>query len=85
MTDITTKTVGLGYVGLPWPLNLAKSAAWWALTSTKSASRAEAGHDFTLETEPLKNSKPPPTCAYSTQLDDLRACNVLHRHRAHPY
>ena len=69
--------IGLGYVGLPIALEFAlKIKVVGFDINQKRIDELKAGHDFTLETEP-EELHAAQHLHFSTQLDDLRACNCF--------
>ena len=75
LSDIRLGIIGLGYVGLPLAVEFGKTRSVLGFDiNPKRIDELSKGHDFTLETEPeeLRAAK---HLAFSTQLDDLRACN----------
>lgn len=74
-SEIKLAIIGLGYVGLPLAVEFGKLRSVVGFDiNQKRIGELAAGHDFTLETEPaeLQAAK---HLSFSTQLDDLRACN----------
>lgn len=77
LSDIRLGIIGLGYVGLPLAVEFGKTRSVLGFDiNPKRISELGAGHDFTLETEPeeLRAAK---HLVFSTQLEDLRACNCF--------
>jgi UDP-N-acetyl-D-glucosamine/UDP-N-acetyl-D-galactosamine dehydrogenase len=69
--------IGLGYVGLPLAVEFGKKRAVVGFDiNQKRIDELKAGHDATLETEPEELSAAS-HLAFSTQLEDLRACNCF--------
>jgi UDP-N-acetyl-D-galactosamine dehydrogenase len=75
LTDIKLSIIGLGYVGLPLAVEFGKKRTVVGFDiNQKRIDELKAGHDFTLETEP-DELKAATQLRFSTQLEDLRACN----------
>ncbi len=77
LTDKTIGVIGLGYVGLPLAVEFGKLRTVVGFDiNQKRIDQLKAGLDFTLETETheLKAAK---HLKFSTNLDDLRTCNVF--------
>lgn len=77
LSDIKLAIVGLGYVGLPLAVEFGKKRSVVGFDiNAKRIDQLQAGHDFTLETEPaeLQAAK---HLSFSTRLEDLRACNCF--------
>ena len=75
--NIRLAVVGLGYVGLPLAVEFGKRRSVVGFDiNQKRIGQLQAGHDSTLETEPeeLKSAE---HLSFSTQLEDLRACNCF--------
>ena len=69
--------IGLGYVGLPLAVEFGKLRPVVGFDiNQKRIDELKAGHDFTLETEP-EELQAAQHLRFSTQLDDLRACNCF--------
>jgi UDP-N-acetyl-D-galactosamine dehydrogenase len=69
--------LGLGYVGLPLAVEFGKFFPCIGFDISKSRVEAlQSGHDATLEVE-REELKKAPLLSYSTDLDDLKACNVF--------
>jgi UDP-N-acetyl-D-glucosamine/UDP-N-acetyl-D-galactosamine dehydrogenase len=76
LQDIKLAIIGLGYVGLPLAVEFGKQRSVVGFDiNQKRIDQLKAGHDFTLETEAdeLQTAK---HLQFSTNLDDLRSCNV---------
>ncbi len=68
--------IGLGYVGLPLAVEFGKKFPTTGFDiNAKRINELMAGHDYTLEVEPelLKSAT---LLSYSSNLEDMRACNV---------
>lgn len=77
MSNIKLAIVGLGYVGLPLAVEFGKKRAVTGFDiNERRISELQSGADHTLETEPqeLKEAK---LLTFSTNPEDLRACNVF--------
>lgn len=75
LEDIKLSIVGLGYVGLPLAVEFGRKRAVVGFDiNQRRIDELKAGKDFTLETtqEELAAAK---HLSYTTNLDDLRACN----------
>ena len=75
LSDLRLGIIGLGYVGLPLAVEFGKTRSVLGFDiNPKRIDELSKGHDFTRETEPseLRTAK---HLAFSTQLEDLRACN----------
>jgi len=73
--DIKLAIIGLGYVGLPLAVEFGRKRNVVGFDiNQRRIDELKAGNDFTLETTPeeLAAAK---QLAYTTNLDDLRACN----------
>ena len=69
--------IGLGYVGLPLAVEFGKNRAVLGFDiNAKRIAELQAGHDHTLETEPAE-LQAASQLRFSTELDDLRACNCF--------
>ncbi len=76
-SSLKVAIVGLGYVGLPLAVEFGKKRAVMGFDiNVKRINELKAGHDHTLETEP-EELKAASHLRFSTQLDDLRACNCF--------
>ena len=76
-SDIQLAVIGLGYVGLPLAVEFGKKRRVVGFDiNVKRIEQLRAGHDFTLETEP-EELQAAQHLSFSTQLDDLRACNCF--------
>jgi UDP-N-acetyl-D-galactosamine dehydrogenase len=68
--------IGLGYVGLPLAVEFGKKRSVVGFDiNPKRIDQLKAGHDFTLETEP-EELQAASHLQFSTDLEDLRACNI---------
>jgi UDP-N-acetyl-D-galactosamine dehydrogenase len=68
--------IGLGYVGLPLAVEFGKQRNVIGFDiNAKRIAQLKAGHDFTLETEP-EELQAASHLKFSTDLEDLRACNI---------
>jgi UDP-N-acetyl-D-galactosamine dehydrogenase len=77
LQDIKLAIIGLGYVGLPLAVEFGKQRSVVGFDiNQKRIDQLKTGHDFTLETESdeLQAAK---YLSYTTNLDDLRACNCF--------
>ncbi len=75
LEDIKLSIVGLGYVGLPLAVEFGRKRSVVGFDiNQRRIDELKAGNDFTLETtqEELAAAK---HLSYTTNLDDLRACN----------
>jgi UDP-N-acetyl-D-galactosamine dehydrogenase len=77
LSDIKLSIIGLGYVGLPLAVEFGKQRTVLGFDiNQKRIDELKAGRDFTLETEP-EELQAAHLLSFSTQLDDLRACNCF--------
>ena len=77
LSEIKLSIIGLGYVGLPLAVEFGKKRPVVGFDiNEKRIDELNAGHDFTLETEPEELQAAHQLC-FSTQLEDLRACNCF--------
>jgi UDP-N-acetyl-D-galactosamine dehydrogenase len=77
LSDIKLAIIGLGYVGLPLAVEFGKQRPVVGFDiNQKRINELNAGHDFTLETEPEK-LQAADQLSFSTHLEDLRACNCF--------
>ena len=77
LLEIKLSFIGLGYVGLPLAVEFGKNRTVVGFDiNPKRIDELKAGHDFTLETEP-EELQAAQHLSFSTQLDDLRACNCF--------
>ena len=77
LSNIKLAIVGLGYVGLPLAVEFGKKRLVVGFDiNQKRINELKAGHDYTLETEPDELQAATHLC-FTTQLDDLRACNCF--------
>ena len=77
MKKIILAIIGLGYVGLPLAVEFGRKRPVVGFDiNAKRIAELRADHDHTLETEPdeLKAAK---HLSFTTNLDDLRACNCF--------
>jgi UDP-N-acetyl-D-glucosamine/UDP-N-acetyl-D-galactosamine dehydrogenase len=77
LSGIKLAIIGLGYVGLPLAVEFGKKRPVVGFDiNQKRIDELNAGHDFTLETEPdeLQAAK---HLSFSTSLEDLRGCNCF--------
>lgn len=73
--DIKLAIIGLGYVGLPLAVEFGRKRTVVGFDiSQRRIDELKAGNDFTLETTPEELAGAT-RLAYTTNLDDLRACN----------
>jgi UDP-N-acetyl-D-galactosamine dehydrogenase len=76
LPDIKLAVIGLGYVGLPLAVEFGKQRSVVGFDiNQKRIDQLKAGHDFTLETEP-EELQAASHLQFSTDLEDLRGCNV---------
>lgn len=76
LQNIKLAVIGLGYVGLPLAVEFGKQLSVVGFDiNQKRIDQLKAGHDFTLETEP-EELHAATQLQFSTNLDDLRTCNV---------
>ena len=69
--------IGLGYVGLPLAVEFGKKRAVLGFDiNAKRIAELQTGHDHTLETEPAE-LQAASQLTFSTEIDDLRACNCF--------
>lgn len=77
LKELRVAVIGLGYVGLPLAVEFGKKRSVVGFDiNTKRIAELQAGHDHTLETEP-EELKAASHLRFSTQLEDLRACNCF--------
>lgn len=75
IADIKLAIIGLGYVGLPLAVEFGRKRTVVGFDiNPKRIHELKSGHDFTLETE-LEELKAAVHLSFSTQPEDLRACN----------
>jgi len=77
LKEIKLAIIGLGYVGLPLAVEFGRKRSVVGFDiNQRRIDELKAGNDFTLETtaEELAAAK---QLTYTTNLDDLRACNVF--------
>ena len=76
LQDIKIAIIGLGYVGLPLAVEFGKQRSVVGFDiNQKRIDQLKAGHDFTRETE-AEELQAAKQLQFSTNLDDLRTCNV---------
>jgi UDP-N-acetyl-D-galactosamine dehydrogenase len=76
LSTINLAVIGLGYVGLPLAVEFGKQRSVVGFDiNPKRIAQLKAGHDFTLETEP-EELQAASHLKFSTDLEDLRGCNV---------
>jgi UDP-N-acetyl-D-galactosamine dehydrogenase len=76
LSTINLAVIGLGYVGLPLAVEFGKQRSVVGFDiNPKRIEQLKAGHDFTLETEP-EELQAASHLKFSTDLEDLRGCNV---------
>lgn len=76
LENVKLGIIGLGYVGLPLAVEFGKKYPTLGFDiNTKRVGELKQGHDFTLElsSEELADSE---FISYSTDVDDLKTCNV---------
>lgn len=72
---LSVAVIGLGYVGLPLAVEFGKKRSVVGFDiNAKRIAELQAGHDHTLETAP-EELQAASNLRFSTQLEDLRACN----------
>lgn len=77
LNNLKVAIIGLGYVGLPLAVEFGKKRSVVGFDiNTKRIAELQAGHDHTLETEP-EELQAATHVRFSTQLEDLRACNCF--------
>jgi UDP-N-acetyl-D-galactosamine dehydrogenase len=77
LQDIKLAIIGLGYVGLPLAVEFGKQRSVVGFDiNQKRIDQLRAGHDFTLETD-TEELQAATHLQFSTNLDDLCACNVF--------
>ncbi|MDB5885320.1 MAG: tviB [Polaromonas sp.] len=75
LDNLKVAIIGLGYVGLPLAVEFGKKRSVVGFDiNIKRIAELKAGHDHTLETE-LKELQDAEFLRFTTQLEDLRACN----------
>jgi UDP-N-acetyl-D-mannosaminuronate dehydrogenase len=85
LSDIKLSIIGLGYVGLPLAVEFGKKRSVMGFDiNQKRITELQAGHDFTLETEP-EELKAATHLRFSTQPGRPARVQLLHCHRAHPH
>ena len=76
LKGIKLSIIGLGYVGLPLAVEFGKQRSVVGFDiNSKRIDQLKAGHDFTLETE-VEELQAAKHLQFTTNVDDLRACNV---------
>ncbi|MFT6691684.1 MAG: UDP-N-acetyl-D-galactosamine dehydrogenase, partial [Colwellia sp.] len=76
LENVKLGIIGLGYVGLPLAVEFGKKYPTLGFDiNTQRVGELKQGHDFTLElsSKELADSE---FISYSTEVDDLKACNV---------
>ena len=74
---LSVAVIGLGYVGLPLAVEFGKKRSVVGFDiNQKRIAELQSGHDHTLETEP-EELQAASYLRFSTQLEDLRACNCF--------
>jgi UDP-N-acetyl-D-galactosamine dehydrogenase len=77
LPEIKLAIIGLGYVGLPLAVEFGKKRAVVGFDiNQKRIDELNAGHDFTLETQP-EELQAANQLSFSTNLEDLRGCNCF--------
>ena len=77
LSNLKLAIIGLGYVGLPLAVEFGKQRSVVGFDiNQKRIDELKAGHDFTLETEP-EGLQAAGQLSFSTNLEDLRACNCF--------
>ena len=77
VSSLCVAVIGLGYVGLPLAVEFGKQRAVVGFDiNEKRIAELKAGHDHTLETE-TEELQAASHLRFSTQLEDLRACNCF--------
>ena len=77
LNNLKVAIIGLGYVGLPLAVEFGKKRSVVGFDiNTKRIAELKAGHDHTLETE-LEELQAAEFLRFTTQLEDLRACNCF--------
>ena len=75
--EIELAIIGLGYVGLPLAVEFGKQRSVVGFDiNPKRIDQLKAGHDFTFETE-VEELQAAKQLRFTTNLDDLRTCNVF--------
>lgn len=77
VSSLSLAVIGLGYVGLPLAVEFGKKRAVVGFDiNAKRITELQAGHDHTLETEP-EELQAASHLRFTTDLEDLRACNCF--------
>jgi UDP-N-acetyl-D-glucosamine/UDP-N-acetyl-D-galactosamine dehydrogenase len=77
LAELKLAIIGLGYVGLPLAVEFGKKRSVVGFDiNQKRIGELQAGHDATLETEP-DELRAASHLRFSTDLEDLRACNCF--------
>ena len=77
LNNLKVAIIGLGYVGLPLAVEFGKKRSVVGFDiNTKRIAELQAGHDHTLETE-LEELQAAEFLRFTTQVEDLRACNCF--------
>jgi UDP-N-acetyl-D-galactosamine dehydrogenase len=77
LSNVKLAVIGLGYVGLPLAVEFGKIRSVLGFDiSPKRVAQLKAGQDFTKETEP-EELKAAIHLGFSTNSDDIRACNCF--------
>ena len=77
LNNLKVAIIGLGYVGLPLAVEFGKKRSVVGFDiNTKRIAELKNGHDHTLETE-LEELQAAEFLRFTTQLEDLRACNCF--------
>ena len=77
VSSLSVAVIGLGYVGLPLAVEFGKKRPVVGFDiNEKRIAELQSGHDHTLETEP-EELQAASHLRFSTQLEDLRACNCF--------
>jgi UDP-N-acetyl-D-galactosamine dehydrogenase len=75
--EIELAIIGLGYVGLPLAVEFGKQRSVVGFDiNPKRIDQLKVGHDFTFETE-VEELQAAKHLQFTTNLDDLRTCNVF--------
>ena len=75
--EIELAIIGLGYVGLPLAVEFGKQRSVVGFDiNPKRIDQLKVGHDFTFETE-IEELQAAKHLQFTTNLDDLRTCNVF--------
>jgi len=77
LINLKVAIIGLGYVGLPLAVEFGKKRSVVGFDiNPKRIAELQAGHDHTLETE-LEELQAAEFLRFTTQMEDLRACNCF--------